>query len=106
MVRDGLRPPHHEVTPRPEEPPAAASRRMRYRQSQTDARTVVSTREGTEHCSTKRQGAMTSFRANAIMPSFRPLMLWRPTSQATSGTARLPIDTEARTTLVIFCVKD
>src|SRR5258706_6585653 len=37
MVRDGLRPPHHEVKPYPEEPPAAASRRMRFRQNQTGA---------------------------------------------------------------------
>src|SRR5258706_10775393 len=33
MVRDGLGPPHQEVTPYPEEPPPAASRRMRFRQN-------------------------------------------------------------------------
>jgi hypothetical protein len=40
MVRDGLRPPHHEVTPYPEEPPAAASRRMRFRQNRSDAKVL------------------------------------------------------------------
>src|SRR3979490_2502761 len=40
MVRDGLWPLHHEVTPYPEEPPAAASRRMRFRQNQIDAKVL------------------------------------------------------------------
>jgi hypothetical protein len=36
MVRDGLRPPHHEVTPHPEEPPTGGVSKDVKRQAQAN----------------------------------------------------------------------